>query len=687
MTNNISIDADFIINEQPDIQADLHINISHDVSNFVTREELAEDLADKQDVLTAGENIQIEDNVISATDTIYTAGEGISIVDNVISNTQTSAEWGNIEGDITEQTDLIDLIDTKIDIEATARENNDLSLQNGINTLNDDLTAEISNRGTADGILQDNIDTLSGTVTSNYNTLDGKIGDNKTAIDNHIADKTNPHDVTKSQIGLGNVDNTSDLNKPISTATQNALDTKVSNTREINGYPLSSDITLTASDVDALPDTTTINDLTTAEQQSALNSGANSTNIGQIATNTQAISNEVTNRQNADNNLQSQIDALVVASDVFDIVGTYAELQAYDISTVPVNDIIKVLVDSTHDNAATYYRCVENDNVKSWSYIGAEGAYYTKSEADGRFVEQTTTINGQALSNNITLDAEDVGALPDSTTIGNGTLTIQKNGSIIDSFGANDTGNTTVNITVPTDTGDLTNNAGFITGINSTDVINALSYTPADESDLATVATSGSYNDLSDKPTIPAAQVQSNWNETDTSSKAYIQNKPTIPSTSNFVTTNTAQNVTARKTFVGEKTIYFKQSSSTNKLGFTFYNSSNTEVGGLEYNPSSNILALNAPKTVNTLVGFRYWDSSASNIIVPKPTSGDYYIPLSFKNGSSTVTTNSSGVADLSNLIPTIATSVSASSTNAETVGAKLFYDTVGNIETLLSEV
>ena len=47
--------------------------------------------------------------------------------------------------------------------------------------------------------------------------------------------------------------------------------------------------------------------------------------------------------------------------------------------------------------------------------------------------------------------------------------------------------------------------------------------------ELATVATSGSYNDLSNKPTIPAEQVQANWNETNTSSKAYIQNKPTIP--------------------------------------------------------------------------------------------------------------------------------------------------------------
>ena len=40
----------------------------------------------------------------------------------------------------------------------------------------------------------------------------------------HISNTLNPHGVTKAQVGLGNVDNTSDLNKPISTATQKALD-------------------------------------------------------------------------------------------------------------------------------------------------------------------------------------------------------------------------------------------------------------------------------------------------------------------------------------------------------------------------------------------------------------------------------------------------------------------------------
>lgn len=40
---------------------------------------------------------------------------------------------------------------------------------------------------------------------------------------------------------------------------------------------------------------------------------------------------------------------------------------------------------------------------------------------------------------------------------------------------------------------------------------------------------SGSYNDLTDKPTIPAAQIQSDWNQSDNTAKDYIKNKPSIP--------------------------------------------------------------------------------------------------------------------------------------------------------------
>lgn len=40
----------------------------------------------------------------------------------------------------------------------------------------------------------------------------------KTKLDRHVADTNNPHQVTKAQVGLGNVDNTSDADKPISAA-------------------------------------------------------------------------------------------------------------------------------------------------------------------------------------------------------------------------------------------------------------------------------------------------------------------------------------------------------------------------------------------------------------------------------------------------------------------------------------
>lgn len=43
----------------------------------------------------------------------------------------------------------------------------------------------------------------------------------------HTSDMNNPHQVTKAQIGLGNVDNTSDLNKPVSTATQNFVNSSI----------------------------------------------------------------------------------------------------------------------------------------------------------------------------------------------------------------------------------------------------------------------------------------------------------------------------------------------------------------------------------------------------------------------------------------------------------------------------
>ena len=64
------------------------------------------------------------------------------------------------------------------------------------------------------------------TVGETPTTIEAAINANKTAIDAHVAEQDNPHNVTATQVGLGNVDNTADADKPVSTAQQAALNLK-----------------------------------------------------------------------------------------------------------------------------------------------------------------------------------------------------------------------------------------------------------------------------------------------------------------------------------------------------------------------------------------------------------------------------------------------------------------------------
>jgi len=65
--------------------------------------------------------------------------------------------------------------------------------------------------------------------------------DTKALLLAHEADHANPHVVTKAQVGLGNCDNTSDADKPVSTAQQTALDAKVDDTQIVSAWQATPD--------------------------------------------------------------------------------------------------------------------------------------------------------------------------------------------------------------------------------------------------------------------------------------------------------------------------------------------------------------------------------------------------------------------------------------------------------------
>lgn len=112
---------------------------------------------------------------------------------------------------------------------------------------------------------------------------------------------------------------------------------------------------------------------------------------------------------------------------------------------------------------------------------------------------------------------------------------------------------------IPTEVSQLTNDAGYttqtwvqnqgyITGITSSMVTTALGYTPG------TSNFSGSYNDLTDKPTLSTVATTGSYND--------LTDKPTIPDTSNFVTTDTIQTISVTKYF-SSGTLVIKDSVQT----------------------------------------------------------------------------------------------------------------------------
>lgn len=117
----------------------------------------------------------------------------------------------------------------------------------------------------------------------------------------------------------------------------------------------------------------------------------------------------------ADEALEQEIEDLRNSPDVVDIVADYAELEAYDTSTLGDKDVIRVLTDETHDDESTYYRWDKPN--EQWIFIGAVEGYYTKAQTDALLDTKQNVLTAGA---NIQINDNTISATDTTYTAGTG---------------------------------------------------------------------------------------------------------------------------------------------------------------------------------------------------------------------------------------------------------------------------
>lgn len=264
----------------------------------------------------------------------------------------------------------------------------------------------------------------------------------QTNLETHINNKSNPHEVTKDQVGLGNVDNTSDANKPISNATQTALNGKFSATdgnalkQRVDNIPelVATDITVDSDNdsvnisldktsiVDGTLSGTTININSATASKAGILVPTDKSKIDKIITNgngTKYLSDNGTYKEVSGGSSSSDINIIELQDirDIISIVYHEKDRASSDISSVfggsanfraIVNDILK-----THTRYFFHVKdtpdtnCIQLSGVNAWKNIDNTQYelhfiynYYI-SNGNQRTCRRVTVIDSDNTDNNL----------------------------------------------------------------------------------------------------------------------------------------------------------------------------------------------------------------------------------------------------------------------------------------------
>lgn len=256
------------------------------------------------------------------------------------------------------------------------------------------------------------------------------------------------------------------------------------------------------------------------------------------------------------------------------------------------------------------------ENKPNFATVATSGSYNDLSDKpDLTHYVEDTDLASVATSGSY----NDLADKPTIPTVNNAVLTVKQGGVTKGTFSANANENVEINL-----------EAG---GSGSTDWNDI-----ANKPDFATVATSGSYDDLNNKPTIPAAQVNSDWNAS--SGVSQILNKPnlaTVATSGSYSDLSNTPNLATVATsgdyddLNDKPTIPTKTSDLTNDSGFTTFSGDYDDLTNKPTIPAAQVNSdwnansgvsqiLNKPSLATVATSGSYNDLSDKPVIPTVPT-------------------------------------------------------------------
>lgn len=182
----------------------------------------------KAGVMTAADKVKLDttlpNQIAAETDAREAAIAGVQ---GELANDIAQEVVDRNEAIATAKTELTTIINKEISDRKAADTANFKELEDAMTFVNDSLEGRIQ---ATDNNLAKEVNDRKGEITR----IEGLISDEAATraqadttvnakVDSHIGNKSNPHGVTKAQVGLGNVNNTSDADKPVSTAQATAI--------------------------------------------------------------------------------------------------------------------------------------------------------------------------------------------------------------------------------------------------------------------------------------------------------------------------------------------------------------------------------------------------------------------------------------------------------------------------------